>query len=70
MGAGFAASSLPPIQGRREGRGNEGLGGTLTPCPAPSSVHYSVSCGFSFLCLPGFKRTELGEERLKMRDAG
>lgn len=45
-------------------------GGTPTPCPAPSSVRYSVSCGFSLLCLPGFKRTELGEERLKMRDTG
>lgn len=37
---------------------------------SPSSVHYSISFGPILLCLPCLRKTELGEERLKMGDIG
>lgn len=36
----------------------------------PSSVHYSISFGLTLLCLPCFRRTELGKERLKIGGIG
>lgn len=67
MGAGFSGPFFSPSQG---GGGKRGMGGLWRSTSTSSSVHYSITFGLTLFCLPGLRRTELGEKRLKMGDIG